>query len=159
MTKRPFRTGIAALALVLLCGGGCSAFPFFSGDDAPPTLRVTLTGQPDMNSGGNAAVVRIYQLSGASNFTRSPLEAFWRDDEAALGDELVQKREVLLYPEQERSVVLEISEAAQFVGVAANLRNPNREAWRAIYSIPDLDLEEQGVVVSVGDDRITAAVE
>ena len=115
------------LAPVLV--SGCSALPFVGG---APTVQMRIAGQSDMNSGGNAAVVRVYQLSGEINFKRTPLSTFWRNDQEALGGELVRQKEVLLYPDETKTFELEVAETASHIGIAANLRDPDQEQWRAI---------------------------
>lgn len=121
------------------------------------TLEVMVSGNSDMNSGGNAAVVHIYQLSGEGNFTNTPLSSFWRDDEAALGGELVTTpQRITLYPNETKTIEFELAETTTFIGVAADLRNPDREQWRAIYSVDDVG---DRVTVTVQNDRISVQAE
>lgn len=119
-----------------------------------PVTGMTVAGDADMNNGGNAAVVRVYQLSGDSNFSRASLETFWRDDEQALGGDLIgAKQEILVYPEQEREIDLSLNPDTRFLAIAADLRNPDPVHWRQI-----LDAEEvrgKSVIVRVGTDRLT----
>lgn len=121
-----------------------------------PLTEMTMQGGTDMNNGGNAAVVRVYQLTGDSNFMRSSLESFWRDDEQALGSELVgAKQEILLYPQQERGVELTIGEGTRFVGIAADLREPDPVGWRHIFDAEELRGKE--VNITVGSDRLSVS--
>lgn len=121
-------------------------------------LEMHLTGQADMNNGGNAAVVRVYQLSGDTNFLNTPLASFWRDDAQALGNEMVTPpQEVLLYPNQTKMLELELVEATQYVGMAADLRSPEREAWRALYPVDEL--EGNTVQVSVAANQLQIDIE
>jgi type VI secretion system VasD/TssJ family lipoprotein len=107
---------------------------------------------------GNAASVVIYQLSNDVKFRTAPIEEFWRDDEAALGDELVgRRREVLLYPLQVRLLETEIEENANFIAVAANLRNPKTDAWRRIF--PTDEVVGERVQVHVAETMLDITVE
>jgi type VI secretion system VasD/TssJ family lipoprotein len=137
---------IALLLVGLLFWSGCSS-----------PIEIMLAGQSDMNSGGNAAVVRIYELSGDGNFANTPLSTFWQDDVGALGGELVNPpRNVTVYPNEEETLQLELADETQFLGVAANLRDPDRARWRALYAV-----EEVGdrVTVVVYSDRIDVETE
>lgn len=145
---------VAACVLVALTGCG-TLCPLGLGCD--PSVDVRVSGSPDMN-GGNAASVVIYQLSNDTNFRRTPIEAFWRDDGNALGDELVgRKREILLYPDERRAVEVDLEEKANFLGFAANLREPEPDRWRRIY--PVADVEGERAVVQVGARELVVRIE
>lgn len=132
---------------------GCSKKP-----PAPPTLTATIVGEADLNGGGNAAVVRLYPLAGDANFRRAPVQSFWQNDEAALGEELVSaKREVLLFPGTNEAVELPLDDRAQFVGIAADLRDPDPDHWRAIYPVDEV--RGQNVSIRVGERRLFVRLE
>lgn len=152
--KNIFRKWSVGLLLVLLLSSGCSALPFVGG---PSTLALRLEGEPEMNSGGNAAVVRVYQLTGRTNFERTPLATFWKNDTQALGNELVSKEEVLLYPEEMEQVTFEIDSKTRYVGVAADLRNPDQEHWRAIHPVDQLT--DGTPTITISTDRVSVEVE
>ena len=81
----------------------------------------------------NAAVVRVYQLTSRANFDRASRAALWRDDTAALGNELVAKQELTLLPDAEESLKIGLAKSTKFVAVAADFYNPDGEAWRVVY--------------------------
>ena len=141
------------LTTVLIFGlAGCGILR--SGPPRP--LGVTLVASSDLND-GNAAVVRLYALGGDANFTRVPPGAFWRDDHAALADELIGvPREIVLFPETTEDVAFALDPTAQFVGVAANLRNPDADRWRAIVSAETL--RGKALRVTVGRSALTLDV-
>lgn len=125
---------------------------------APTALAVTVVGEADLNGGGNAAVMRIYQLAGDANFRRAPVQSFWQNDEAALADELLTgKREVLLFPGTTEVVEVVLDDRVQFVGFAADLRDPDPDHWRAIYPVDEL--QGQAVDVRVGEQRLFVRLE
>lgn len=119
---------------------------------------MTVVGGENLNSGGNAAVLRIYQLSGDANFRRAPVQQFWQNDEQVLGAELVAtKREVLLFPGSSEIVQFDLGDDTEFVAVAADFREPDQEGWRAIY--PADEVRSRAVAVLVGEDRLYIRVE
>lgn len=138
------KTGLLLLSILLW--SGCSS-----------SLEVMIAGDSDMNNGGNAAVVRVYELSGDSNFMNTPLSAFWRDDEGALGNELVTPpRKVTLFPDATETIEFELAEETTFIGVAADLRNPERGQWRSIHPLDEVG---DRVSVTVQSNRISVEVE
>lgn len=119
---------------------------------------MTVVGEEDLNGGGNAAVLRIYQLAGDANFQRAPVQAFWQNDEQALGGELISaKREVLLFPGSTEDVRIVIDDRAQFLAIAADLRDPDPDNWRAIYPVDAV--RGKAMAVLVGDNRLFVRVE
>lgn len=117
------------------------------------TIQVGLTGQSDMNGGGNAAVVQVYELSGQGNFLDASFRSFWQD-EGAIASVLVRSpRRETLYPDETKNFELELAENTKFIGVAANLRNPEQDTWRALYPVEEvgdhLSVTVQGNSISV----------
>jgi type VI secretion system VasD/TssJ family lipoprotein len=101
-----------------------------------PSMVVRMHGDSGMNAVDkrpNAAVVRVYQLTSRANFDRASRAALWRDDTAALGNELVAKQELTLLPDAEESLKIALAKSTRFVAVAADFYNPDGEAWRVVY--------------------------
>lgn len=145
---------LVSLAGLLLAGCRRAQLP----PPPPPPLAITVIGEADLNSGGNAAVVRIYQLAGDANFRRAPVQSFWQNDEQALGSELLAgKREVLLFPDATEAVELRLDDRAQFIGFAADLRDPDPDHWRALF--PVSEVRGKAVAVLVGERRLFVRVE
>lgn len=134
----------AVLVLCFLLLGGCAT-----------TVEVSLLGQPDMNDGGNAAVVRIYELSGEGSFMDASFRAFWQE-EGAVGGSLIRSREELIYPDETQRFELELSEETKFIGVAANFRNPEQDGWRDLYPVDEVGDQ---LSVTVHSNRISVDVE
>lgn len=114
-----------------------------------------MRGQSNMNSGGNAAVVQVYELSGEGSFQDLSFRSFWQE-KGALGKLVGSPHQKTVYPDETVTFELEVAEDTKFIGVAANLRNPDSEEWRALYPV-----EEVGdrLSVTVRDTRIAVAVE
>lgn len=130
--------------LCFLLATGCSS-----------TIEVTTAGQPDMNSGGNAAVVQVYQLGGEGNFQDLSFRSFWQQ-EGTIAKLIDTPSKKTVYPNERERFDLEVAEKTKFIGVAANLRNPDSEKWRALYPV-----EEVGdwLSVTVHDNRISVNAE
>ncbi len=150
--RTPRRRGEVLLITVLLLGG-CSG---------SRVLNMTVKGSSDLNScdetpGGNAAIVRIYQLSNDTNFRTVTLEAFWNDDSTALGNEMTSSRQLRLFPNDVKSLEIEPDETAQFIGVAADLRCPDPERWRQVCALSELKGKQ--ITVEINRDRVAINVQ
>ena len=119
---------------------------------------ITIAGSPDLNSteestAGNAAVVRLYELSNETIFKSITIESFWRDDVAALGSELVASpQQFLLYPSEAKNLQFTPRPETRYIGVAADLRKPDLQNWRQI--IPVEALMGKSLLIQVVRDRV-----
>ena len=118
---------------------------------------MTIQGNPSMNSGGNPAVVRIYQLANNTNFQGMDIDELLGDDEQALGAELIHKQQRRLYPDQAETLEFELDKKARYIGIAADLRQPEPDQWRVSYPIDAV--KGRKVVVRVESDRLLVEVE
>lgn len=149
----PSHTVSSTLSVLLI---GClTAFLLSAcGSSEPLRIPLSLAGASDMNSGGNAAVVRVYQLSSSVSFRQAPIESFWRDDEGVLGSALVvPKVQLTLYPEDLEDVVLEIHEATRYIAVAVDFRDPDADHWRQLFTIDEVQ-NQHPFAVQVGERRL-----
>ena len=97
---------------------------------------------------GNAANVVFYQLTNNANFQRAPIETFWKNDRQTLADELVGNRQqVFLYPGQAKQVELDLKKQTRYLGVAANLRQPEPGQWRRSFPIQEIDGHHMAIQV------------
>lgn len=128
------------------------------GSAEPLRLPLSLEGSSAMNSGGNAAVVRVYQLASSTTFRQAPIESFWQDDEGLLGSDLVvPKVERTLYPDDVEEITLEIHDNTRYIAIAADLRDPEADHWRQIFTVEEVEAG-QPFVVEVGERRLRLAL-
>lgn len=153
MNHQHHRLLLSLGCLALLLTAGCSTLKRSTG---PEPVQVTVSGTSNLNSGGNAAFVHVYELTSETSFRNATLETFWQDPDAALGQERVESRRIRLNPGQDTTFVFDPAAQTLFVGVAANLRQPDREQWRQIYPVSGM-LGKQLFVV-VGETTVTASV-
>ena len=137
-----------SLALMLLAVSGCGLFGRGAAvqEQAVP-VRIHITGQADLNGGGNAAFVQVYQLADNSALRNALPESFWQSPEQSLGDALLAMNQIQLFPGSEEALMLELAPGARYLGIAANLRAPDRDRWRAILAVDELGGRTVGVTV------------
>ncbi|NBV19615.1 type VI secretion system lipoprotein TssJ [Janthinobacterium sp.] len=96
-----------------------------------------------------ALVARIYKLRQSAAFEQARYDSFLdaRREQAALGADLVEVKEVLLVPGQRYEVQEKISKEASFIGVVALFRAPAAQHWRATFAAADA--ERAGITVGL----------
>ncbi len=149
-------------ALLVVTGTGCGLLggsrdtpPPPATDDGPATsdapsgpATVQLSGTADMNAGGNAARVYVYPLVSDATFLSTPVQVFWDDPAAALGDDLSgTTRDVTVRPGEPATLDDVAIGAAAFLGIAADLRRPEGGAWRVV--VPASQVRGRTLVVQV----------
>eukprot|EP01133_Synstelium_polycarpum_P028134 gene28134-34070_t len=96
-----------------------------------------------------ALVARIYKLRQSAAFEQARYDSFLdaRREQAALGADLVEVKEVLLVPGQRYEVQEKVSKAAYFIGVVALFRAPAAQHWRATFAAAEA--ERAGITVGL----------
>jgi type VI secretion system VasD/TssJ family lipoprotein len=116
---------------------------------------ITLEATKDLNKGGNACYVCIYQLRNDMDFKRTPVESFWSEGEKAFEADIVDKPVCeTLIPGDEAYIDITISDETNFIGVAADFREPDQERWRQVYEIPSKKPTEIRIIVGSNTVRI-----
>ena len=96
-----------------------------------------------------ALVARIYKLRQRAAFEQAPYDSFLdaRREQATLGADLMEVKEVLLVPGQRYEVQEKVSKEAYFIGVVALFRAPAAQRWRATFAAADA--ERSGITVGM----------
>ena len=152
----------ACLGLVLggcgLFGGGASSSAMETPELPPGPVAVTLVGQADMNGGGNAARLYLYPLGSDAAFLATPLRAFWDDPEGALGDDLTGSvRDATVRPGSATDLEEVTLAGAPFLGIAADLRQPDGDRWRAV--LPASQVRGKALRITVSEGGIAVVAE
>ncbi|HEX7071049.1 MAG TPA: type VI secretion system lipoprotein TssJ [Rhodothermales bacterium] len=157
---RSASTRLLATAIVMIVGAlalsGCRG----SRDTAEPRavpLTVHVTGADDLNGGGNAAFVHVYQLADDAGFRNAPPESFWQAPDQALGSSMLSTSQVQLFPGEDETITVGLGSDTRYVGVAANLRDPDRDRWRAVF--PAAELAGKSIHVTVDSNGLSAALQ
>ena len=141
---------LAALVVLLLGLGGLAGC---SGPREAPQrgVELTITGGPEMN-GGNAARVRVYQLSGTTRFLNASVGDVWNSEQSPLEAEVVEITDsFLLYPNQTRPLEVMLENDTRYLGVAADLREPEQDRWRQVVSAEEIrGRDSVGVTIGRG---------
>lgn len=93
---------------------------------ASDALNLNAAGQPV------ALLTRIYKLKNADAFMKAPYETFGdaAKEKEALGEDLLESRDLQLIPGQRYEQVDKVTREAGFVGIVALYRTPAGSHWR-----------------------------
>jgi type VI secretion system protein VasD len=130
---------ILACCLLLLF---CSCFKKEAAPPPPPEpTRVVLDFEaagdinPNIARRASPLVVRIYRLKSYSVFEDSDFISLYENDAQVLGEELVQKQEIFLKPNEKRTVFFEPSDEVETIGVLAAFRYYEQGRWKVVTRI------------------------
>jgi len=91
----------------------------------------------DLNNGGNPVVVRLYQLTTDMNFKSETSESFWRSNQISFQRDIVgETKEIILHPREVLKLEkIKINKNANFLAVAADFYQPDKDQWQYIYDV------------------------
>ena len=119
------------------------------------TVPLRLYAGDNLNAGNGdralATVVRVYHLRGIQRFAQAPFDAFMDEarEQAALGNELVQAREVVLTPGMRQQFDERLSPETTHVAVVALFRAPASSRWRFAFDARHGEVEHDGITVGL----------
>lgn len=120
-------------------------------------LNMAFVSTPDLNScendaNGTAVRVFLYELSDDSNFRSVEMATFFT--EGALGNDVIDRREYRLFPDRREPIeVIKPNDNTRFIGVAADMRCPDGDNWRRVYSVEELKGRDR-IVIEVTRDAV-----
>src|SRR5687768_7751648 len=88
------------VGLTVGCGSGIK--------DVRVSLLPTHRLNPDESGAPLSVIVRVYQLKNRDRFDRADFRALWKSDEKVLEGDLLDRREVTVYPEIKVAVDLQV---------------------------------------------------
>lgn len=136
MSKRLNAACKLVFALIIFIMGGVTVGCGSGIKDIRVTLLPTYRLNPDESGAPLSVVVRVYQLRNRERFDRADFRALWRNDEKVLEGDVLERREITVYPETKASIELQVDQkkGVQFLGVMALFRKPEGELWRQVTS-------------------------
>lgn len=117
----------------------------------PRNVAIRLHAGPNLNTdaGGHplALVARIYKLRQDAAFRQIGYASFLdaRAEQAMLGSDLLEVKEVLLIPGQRYAVLEKVTREAAYIGVVALFRAPAGQRWRLAFAAGDA--ERAGITI------------
>ena len=127
---------LMALGVILLlagCKGQALPLPFVS-KRTSMVIEIEAAGNINPTAAGRASplVLKLYQLQSPAVFNQVDFLALYDADERTLGKDLVRKEEVVLQPNEKRTLAFEPPAETKAIGMFAVFRNYERAQWRAV---------------------------
>jgi len=119
------------------------------------TVAATADTNPDANGRPSPVVVRVYQLKADVAFNAAEFFALFDDEMKVLGPDLIGRNEYTMAPSERRTLELDVSADAKFVGVIAAYRDIRNAQWRTIVQAP---LKKDDVTIAVERARVVFSV-
>lgn len=93
---------------------------------------------PDASGTPLSVVVRVYQLTDLERFASTDADTLWDDPAKALGNTLVEHREMTLLPGLGQVDQWPLDKRARYVGVAAFFREDDSGRWKVAFDADSL---------------------
>ncbi|MNE17041.1 Type VI secretion lipoprotein [compost metagenome] len=142
---------LTAMAMVLVLAGcgvtdriGKRMDDTWAADMLADSEKVILTADggnqlnPDASGTPLSVVMRVYQLTSLERFTSTDADSLWDDPKKALGNTLVESREITLLPGIGQIDQWTLSPSARYVGVAAFFRVDDNGRWKVAFDANSL---------------------
>ncbi|MBW1250651.1 type VI secretion system lipoprotein TssJ [Pseudomonas tolaasii] len=114
------------------------------------------TDATDMRALSVPTLVRVYQLRDSKTVEQATYDGVLNDDDRLLASALLDKRTVVVKPEEGAQLNVPMDKDAQYVTVVALFRSPDTQlnTWRLTLARDDLD-PDAARVIELGDNRLT----
>jgi type VI secretion system protein VasD len=124
-----------ASVIAVLCLSACATWP-------SPSLRTTVKASSSINQYSNSKGLPVglifYQLADIKKFKAASFNELWRNDKAVLGDELIEKSQYIISPNETKELSFKLRKKAQYLGVVALFRQSKNKKWRTYQELPSL---------------------
>lgn len=145
--------------LIVACAGMVVTIACASSPPKPARTRLTVAAtadtNPDANGRPSPVVVRVYQLKADTAFNAAEFFALFDDEMKVLGPDLIGRNEYTVAPSERRTLEMDVSADAKFVGIIAAYRDIRNAQWRTIVQAP---LKKDDVTIAVERSRVVFSV-
>ncbi|WP_374090064.1 type VI secretion system lipoprotein TssJ [Methylomicrobium lacus] len=146
---------MGVLALLQACSSPPPAPPVAAPE--PPTIvNLKISSAANVNadaSGAGAPVMlRIYQLRETSSFNAADFFSLFDKDQATLSAEMARKQELLIKPNDQQTVSLQLDPDIKTLGVFAAFRQLDTAQWRA--TLPVAAHQTQAVEIKLQGNEV-----
>jgi type VI secretion system protein VasD len=90
---------------------------------------------PDANHQSLPVVARVYQLKDKQQFDAANFNTLWKDDNQYLGQDLLSKEEIVIYPGDKKIIPMIRHENTQYIAVVALFRDYKQGNWRTVVPV------------------------
>jgi type VI secretion system protein VasD len=143
---------LVATSLLLGCATGRSK----SDELHTVTVKITTTGDVNKNLDGEPSptVIVLYQLVDIDLFNSADFFNLYQNPKTVLNNELIDQRQIIVTPNQPKTVTLQINNGTQYLGVLAAFNDITNSQWRQTIKVERkksiiVDIQLAGSQVSI----------
>jgi type VI secretion system protein VasD len=136
------------ICVVPACGTPLCQLP----DSSSLTIRASDRLNLDPAGRSLPTIVRVYQLRDVGNFELASFDDVWESPEKVLGDSLLSKDEVTVYPNQVLTRAFDRNPEANFVVGVGIFRRSVGNTWRTVLPLPPTRSKTQCQLAQEGED-------
>jgi type VI secretion system protein VasD len=133
--KRSRFVPVLSFVLLQACGSPPPAPPAVV-TEPPTVVNLKISSAANLNADANGAgapvMLRIYQLRETSAFNSADFFSLFDKDQATLGSEMARKQELLIKPNDQQTLSLQLESDIKALGVFAAFRQLDSAQWRAL---------------------------
>lgn len=144
---------LAGCGAIAGCGGNTPRPSCTPQENANLRIEATDRMNPDESGRPLPTVVRIYQLGSIGQAETATFEELWQNDAEILGDAMLGKDELTMFPESRVSREFERNPDANFIMGMAIVRRPTGVSWRTILQLPPPASEAQCAALQQNPDE------
>ena len=126
------------IAIVLLGVGAASCATPAGPGRCHIAMYMAATDDVNENTDGSAlpTTVRVFQLKNIDKLKKAGFDDLWLHAKEALGEDVVDMQEIVVYPSDRRMESLLIKEEATHLALTAAFRVPTGTTWRTFMHLP-----------------------
>jgi len=106
---------------------------------APRVPRIEVAGGERLNArpgvDGLPVQLRLYQLASNATLEQASFDQLWIDDASILGETLIERRELTVYPESRQELSWPAKEQVELLAAVALFREPRGRDWTMSFSL------------------------
>lgn len=134
---------VVSTVVLAACSGSSAPDPTSAGLTVQATARIN----PNSQGQPSPVVLRIYELKATSVFDTAEFSQLFYNDQATLGGDMLNRRELELAPGQTVERTDTLSSETRFLGFVAGYRDLSNATWRA--RVPVESETDNAILVTV----------
>ena len=144
---------LAAFGALAGCGGNNARPSCDAQENANLRIIATDRMNPDEDGRPLPTIVRVYQLGNIGPAETATFQELWENDEELLGDAMLGKDELTMFPDSRVSREFERNPDANYIMGMAVVRRPTGVSWRSILQLPPPASEAQCAALQENPDE------
>jgi type VI secretion system protein VasD len=119
------------------------------------TIHPTKNINPNEEGESSPLVMSFYQLNKTDNFNNNDFFALYNHPENLLKNNFIDKKELIIFPGQQKNIELPLNPKTENIGIVAAFRDLTHAEWEKTFSLNNLDRAEVKIDVDQNNINIS----